>query len=129
MAVMVMTAGAMVTASANNHGDQDFSYYNLDDHEGITGFRDKQDSTSSYMKCNHTNARYEAWVIGKYNREYATARNDCSHGYTYKFATGTTKFLKNWVYENGYDQASICSIWSNPGTYVNANGVWSPDSI
>lgn len=125
MAVMVIAAGSMVTASANNHGDKPYKFTFLTT-EGYqhTGFREKQDASSSYMKCIFSTHTYYGKVFASDGPDMV----DVSHGNVYSFESGTTRFLKNWVYEEGYRSSTINGYQLILGQN-RANGVWSPDSI
>ena len=121
-ATMVTSMGAM-TANANNHADTVYAF-NFNQSERRTDYREKQDDSSSYMKCISTEAPYTAHVYGyKDGKIY-----DRSLGNTYQFNSGTVRFMLNNVYETGMRYAGIYGT-RNYGYSYTASGVWSPDSI
>ena len=61
-ATMVTSMGAM-TANANNHADTVYAF-NFNQSERRTDYREKEDDSSSYMKCISTEAPYTAHVYG-----------------------------------------------------------------
>ncbi|MDD3278016.1 MAG: hypothetical protein PHG16_03930 [Lachnospiraceae bacterium] len=120
-AMMVMSAGAL-TVQANNCVDTTYSF-NFSNATQLTGVRQKQDSTSSYMSCSYAGASYSAHV---YSVQGGIV--DCSFGHTYQFSSGVTSYMLNNVYERGYHNAGIYAT-RNYGYGYTAKGVWSPDSV
>lgn len=113
---------------ANNHADTSFNFHFRSELNATTP-RQKKDKTSSYMKCISipNNRSYTAYVCGT-NSSSGDEITDVSKGNSYLFKSGTVKFMKNWVYEDGYRYACILAN-RNYGVSFNASGVWSPDSV
>lgn len=89
-------------------------------------------NTSSSVKmectsCDTENAYYIARVWGT-NEDEGGGR-DVSHNNDYLFEQGTTRYMLNWVYEEGYDKAYVRAIAYNVdmeyGTCIG--GKWYPD--
>jgi len=117
----------VTTASANNFKDTIF-HFNFSNRMEYTVPREKADNSKLYMKCNNMSvdgATYTAHVIGTNNPSAMGA--DCSRGYTYKLAKGSTYYLTNWVKENGYTFARIGAS-PNYSYNITASGIWSPDN-
>lgn len=128
LTMLFVSMSIIGSKAAGNYHDTVFSFNFT--HGGYTQFtssRNKLDYTSSYMKCKYTSHSYSARVYGEDGW-----RIDVSKEHWYNFNTGTTRYLINFVKENGYPRACIgiestdYNIYS-PG--FNANGLWSPDSI
>jgi len=130
--LVILTVGTCLlvsvtsVATANNHGDTNFSS-NLSSVNKVyyTPQREKTDSTSCYMLCTSSPYYYMAKVYGK---QRFGVKHDLSHGYTYKLKTGVKFYLRNWVYEEGYDYATIRCEKIDNHSYTIA-GKWSPDSV
>ena len=129
--VVTLATAGMITAGANNHTDTVYDFtFSPSGHIGFiqtTEKRPKQDASSAYMKCNTAPYSCIARVYG-YNW-YGENMTDCSRGTLYEFRAGTTHYMKNWVYEDGFTYAAIQARTSNESSTHSASGVWSPDSI
>ena len=101
--------------------------------------REKQDSTSAYMKCN--TMTHNGGTTGSGNSYYGTAYGSTSLNGTYSncmyngktstrylFTSGTVKYMTNYIKESNH---SFARIWCESGytSYATFTGVWSPDSI
>lgn len=100
--------------------------------------REKQDSTSSYMKCNsyvHTasngsGSTYYGTVHGGMSASgsYTNPVYNGNSSKRYSFTSGTTRYMTNYVHEASYTYANIyCE--SGYTNHTSFSGVWSPDSI
>ncbi len=125
--VSVLQIGAVATNAAGNYKDTAFEFDFCGEHK-FTEFRDKEDNTSSYMKCNSctSGTSYTAHVVGL--DLYAAGIFDASRGHVYVFTEGTTCKLINYVYEDGYEYAAIEAA-PNYLYEFSASGLWSPDSV
>lgn len=113
--------------AANNWRDTDFSF-TMKNKMKYTSARAKKDSSKIYMKCKTVSkegATYTAHAIGTNSTKKTGV--DCSRGYTYVFGAGTSRYMTNWVYENGYKYARIGAMPNYSYKFV-ARGVWSPDN-
>ena len=122
MSAMVIGSIGVVTAEASNWVDSNYSY-DFSTKPDRTPVREKQDASSCYMSCYYAQGTYKAQVVSVVNG----LNVDCAGGNYYTFRTGTTHYLTNYVYENGYRNAAIFAIPEDAGK--TATGVWSPDSI
>ena len=126
--VSVLQVATVSSSAAGNYQDTIFSF----EFEGIqrfTEFREKEDSTSAYMKCNTctTGASYTAHVVAA-NESNPAVSGDVSNGHTYLFTANTTYKMINYAYEYGFSYAAIaCS--PNYTYKFTASGLWSPDSV
>ena len=108
----------------------DTSFYVSNANGNQTSIRGKWDYTSSYMKNTAimTGTRYNAVSVGRMSA--LPGENWNSYGApSYTFTSGTTRYMINYVKENG---CGYCSILTNSvpgyGSYT-ASGWWSPDSV
>ena len=146
--VAVVTAAMVLAGSfgtmgvmANNHTDEDwrFSVATGGNVYASKEGREKQDTSSCYMKCN--TCTHTGGTTGSGNSYFGTAhgavtkdstyRNCIYNGKgstTYSFTPGTTKYMTNYIKETSNSWAKI---WCESGytSYATFTGVWSPDSI
>lgn len=127
--VLAVAGGTDIVSAAGNYTDTSYNFSFQANQPNYTVSRPKRDTTSSYMKCTSCtqNTSYTAHVVatnGSSSRTYV----DVSRGHVYRFTSGTTYKMLNWVRESGY---SYGAIQGNPdyGYSFSASGVWSPDSI
>lgn len=121
------TMSGITPVLANNCTDTSFSFTFANSMK-YTSARAKNDTSKIYMKCNSVSksgATYTAHAIG--TNSTSTTGADCSGGYTYNFGAGTTRYMTNWVNENGYTYARIGAS-PNYSYSFTAKGVWSPDN-
>lgn len=142
-AAMLLVSAIPTVAYASNFADTSFvfTFYNPNSLPTYVQNenRPKEDSTSSYMKCNTavgiyggtSGYTYKATVHGSSSISGGLA--DCyygsSHSKTESLTANTTKYLTNYVKETGHAYANI---YCEPGKYTyntKYSGVWSPDSI
>ena len=124
------SAGMMMANAAGNISNTDFTYYwqlGMDDlYTDATEPRAKLDDTSSMMACK-TGSRYTAsvWAVTDHGQYI-----DKSRGHSYLFTANSSTYMLNWVYEDGYDLASIVGyLVSDSNRNTTSTGFWSPDSI
>ena len=97
--------------------------------DGVSGWATQagpkeKDSASSVWIESTTAPHFTAHVMGYNGSRYT----DCSHGYTYGVPTGGHAYMYNWVYEEGYPQAAVKLILTDPeDRYTRAVGYWQPD--
>lgn len=131
LGAMVVAAGVgfnQTNALAGNYTDTPF-YFEFKDWSvnstAQTENREKQDATSSYMKCNYVGGSYtyQGWVE-KFDGM------DVSGGNKYTFNDNTTHYMINYAYERfGKVNVHIKAKTGFNPVRVAAGGVWSPDSI
>ena len=129
VASKAVSASSAVPAS---NVDRAYSFYFSE--EGAvkdTGHQPKEDDSSLYMNYSGNGPAYTAKALG-YTYYYFV--KDCSYdpadtgqfSYQYRFEPGQSRFMYNYVKENGYNHAGIRATSSGAGT---AAGDWSPDSV
>ena len=118
----------MNRVNANNHRDTKYAFV-FSGWEAQTNAREKKDDSSCYMKCTimPSDKTYTAYVYGT-NYSDKNTLIDVSRGYHYLFKKGTTRFMRNWVYEENLKYAVIGANRNNLFPFY-AEGVWSPDSV
>lgn len=128
-ATAVATSVMSISASANNHYDNDYNDYSISRWTNYTFVDDKTDATSATIKVTSTNPTGSKMTVRVYNgskvdRTYGTAKVvRVSASYTY---------LPNLVYEKGDREACLgFTIYSTPtgASSFKSTGKWSPDSI
>lgn len=128
--IIIMTILIMcytIPATASNYKDTTFKFYFRNNYTDMpTAFREKQDDTSAYMKCEATSYSYTAFVVG--SRDLFDVYYDMSGGHQYTFNTGTVHKMINYVYENKLAYAAIYAKRNYSYNYY-ASGLWSPDSV
>ncbi len=123
--VAVCMMGTVISVDANNYVDSPYEF-KFTQYTANTGYRPKLDDSSSYMKCDYATYDYNAHVVSRSSQTGAMV--DCSMGRHYYFSTGTTHYMINSVFENGYREGAILGTRNHSLNY-SASGVWSPDSI
>ena len=126
--IVVMGAGATAVDYAYSFSFNQYQY------EQYTRTLTKDNNTDLYFRVNKTSGgAVLARAYGcKYSRPQtdneANGRVDCSGGYYYTMRLNYATYMRNWVHENGYTNASIMGT---PPTSTNAGveGVWSADSV
>ena len=134
-------AGSLGTMGvlANNCGDTDWTFtYATGGNMYASSGHQKQDDSSSYMKCNSyshignqgSGNSYYGTAHGAVSK-YSTYSNRMYNGKVstrYMFTPGTTKYMTNYIYESSCGWANIyCE--SGYTSYATFSGVWSPDSV
>lgn len=88
-----------------------------------TGYRDKDNDSSVYVRIDYTRGQPRMYVDGAYNDSGWGSRDCTATGYRVKHE-GSQR-LRNMVNEWGYNHARI-TTWADQ--YVSeVRGVWSPD--
>ena len=141
------SAVAIITGSlgtmgvlANNCKDSDwtFTYATGGNMYATKDGRQKQDDSSSYMKCNSyshignqgSGNSYYGTAHGAVSKEssYSNRMYNGKVSTRYMFTSGTTKYMTNYIYESSCRWAKIyCE--SGYTSYATFSGVWSPDSV
>lgn len=126
VAMCMILAGGVIPSFANNHGDTSFRF-TANPLVQYTGAREKQDASSSYLRCTYMPSGYEAsasvLAVDRNGKHQPVASP------IYGFRNGTTKYLANYVKENSYRKACIVSNPTLSSKNYQSKGVWSPDSI
>lgn len=142
VAIILMLIGVIpTTVMANNYLDTTWVFEVS--YTGGSGYVDrtnrvKEDTSSSYMKCDSYVKTLSTGCgntyIGIVHGSNTTSSNladryaGSNHSRSYIFAAGSTIFMINYVKEAGCDFANIyCE--SKYTTCARFSGVWSPDSI
>ena len=139
IAIIVGSLGTMGVL-ANNCGDTSwtFTYATGGNMYATKDGRQKQDDSSSYMKCNsysHSGNQgsgnmYQGTPHGAVSKEssYSNLMYNGKVSTRYMFTSGTTKYMTNYIYESSCRWANIyCE--SGYTSYATFSGVWSPDSV
>lgn len=132
-AVCMMLVGGVAPSFANNCKDKDFKFeFKALDSVQYTADEDKEDYSSSYIKCTYMTRKdefFKARVVG-IGRDFIY--RDCSKNgkYVYTIHRGTETKMANMVKERDMDKAAIkaYNFISLTGRY-DAAGLWSPDSV
>lgn len=96
------------------------------DKTAATSGRDKNDSSSVFMKISSITNPCRMYVDGKKSKTKGTWTNCTVNGYAKAKSTGKWR-IKNTVHESGYGFARLTG-WANKGASV-VKGAWSPDSL
>lgn len=131
LALTVLGTNTMLQVdAAGNYSDTSYRFI-FGEWQPYSGWktekRAKRDDTSSYMSCNSAQGySYTAKVCASNNPndEWATDVGSPS----YRFYSGYTFYMINYVYEKGYSYATIKAQPDGNANFT-ATGVWSPDSI
>lgn len=128
--LLTIGSAGMMANAAGNITNSDFTYHWMygptSRYSDATEPREKLDDSSSMMACK-TGPRYNAsvWAVTE-SGQYI----DKSHGHSYAFTPNSSTYMLNWVYEDGYDYASIIGFLVSDSDHdTPATGFWSPDSI
>ena len=128
--IIVVAGVSQQGVLANNHEDTGFSFNWANGQYRYTEARPKMDDSNCYMYVVGGKTSFTAWAEGKVT---SSTYADLSHGYHYTMYVGTIKYMRNWVWEEGYVNTSgtrtarlvgYKSILSG-----KASGWWSPDSV
>ena len=123
---LMIAAATVLPASANNHDDTSFKFFEYNSSSGQTDRRVKEDDSSMYMKPIMLSASYDAYAVGA-NSKTSTV-TPCDNGYVFRIGTqGREYFINNWVCEWGFTYGAIHGDRVSGGGTVS--GVWSPDSV
>lgn len=139
IAIIVGSLGTMGVL-ANNCGDTSwtFTYATGGNMYATKDGRQKQDDSSSYMKCNsYSHIGNQGSGNSYYGTAHGAVSKESSYGNRmyngkvstrYMFTSGTTKYMTNYIYESSCRWANIyCE--SGYTSYATFSGVWSPDSV
>lgn len=115
MLTLAMSGGVL----AGNIQDTGYSY-NSTKTGFATATRPKQDATSSYIK--------HSGKVAARVQVRSSGTNYSANGGSYYVSVGTSKYLPNYVYENGKRN---CYLYITPSSGQSSlmYGVWSPDSV
>lgn len=119
MTVVMLTLAMSGSVFAGEVVDTGYSYRSTK-----TGFatptRPKLDDTSSYIK--------HSGEIAARVQVRSTGTNYSANGGSYYVNVGTSRYLPNYVYENG---KRTCYLYITPASGKSSlmYGVWSPDSV
>lgn len=119
LAMATMIGGGVL--AAGNIQDSYYSLYGENEYWYATPTRDKIDATSSYILHQKES--------GVYVQVRSKGINYTANGASYYVGVGSSRYLPNYVKENGQ---STCYLLLNPsvsGRKVDIVGKWSPDSI
>ena len=129
-----------ITASANNYQDKGFFFNfatipnNAVDGYCTTEWRNKEDSSKLYIKCNASGDSFYVKVRGNVaNTDQVGPMLDCGYGETAQgngalISQGTVKYLQSLVHEKGMSYARLEARPVSGHKNYTAQGVWSPDN-
>ena len=139
--ICVAAASAVILmpspAFANNHKDQDWSFYTSYGGSGyLSDADDKQDASSVYIKCTSSSVGGTSFIAVPYGAKKKTGTYSnmayMKNGISYSAAkhtikSGTEKKMISYIYEAGGRYAKI--HYDTTSGHVTFKGKWSPDSI
>ncbi len=127
--IMVFGLGALATTSeayAKTTDNSSFSFSMPQNGTSATSGRDKNDSSSCYVKISSISNPCRLYIDGRKTVKKGTWTNCTVGGYAKAKKAGKWR-IKNTVHESGYGAARLTS-WAN--SYSSTiKGAWSPDSV
>lgn len=122
-ASLALSSMGVMTASANNCTDTEFSFYFVGSGAHCTELRDKTDYSSSYAYLDFiSNGSVVAHI-------YDEDGVDRTAGTPKTLIVGTGVYLPNYVKENNKSKAKLGVTKGTDSTVINCSGLWSPDSV
>ena len=116
--------------AAGNIYDTEFSYSTTAANTGLyaTDCREKQDDTSSYVLLSAVSNTTITKIMVQGAPRSSGLYTDRTAGNYKSISPGQSKYLPNYVYENG---EFYCRLWFEwpARERVSIFGVWSPDSV
>lgn len=113
-------------AYAKTTDNTTFSFTMPKDGTAATSGRDKNDSSSCYVKISSITNPCRLYIDGRKTVKKGTWTNCTVGGYAKAKKTGKWR-IKNTVHESGYGAARLTS-WANAYSST-VKGAWSPDSV
>ncbi len=128
---LIMVFGLTCLASSNEAyaktaDDTEYSFTIPNNGTAATSGRDKNDSSSCYVKINSITTKCRMYIDGRKTTKSGTWTNCTVNGYALAKKAGKWR-IKNTVHESGYGAARL-TAWAKYGA-TTVKGVWSPDSI
>lgn len=121
LSVTALMLAVAISGSVFAGNIQDTGYsYNSPKSGFATQTRPKEDDTSSYIKHSGKKAAYV--------QVRSSGKNYSANGGSYYVSVGSSKYLPNYVHENGKRNCYLY-ITPSPAQAVYMYGEWSPDSV